>query len=80
MTIPGEPLSTYVPGLLSIGLGAYALLARSWLARLATRWNYRLLRVQVDQRDLEISAIVGGIGLIAIGMLVLGGVIRFSAP
>jgi len=66
----------YLPAMFFVGVGPYSLLARSWLARLTVKWNYKVLRVRVDERDVEISAMVGGAAFIAIGVLMLVGIIQ----
>ena len=74
----GDPLGQYIPGLLSIGVGAYALLARSWLAKLAVKCNFKLLGLRINPHHYEVSLVIAGVALIAIGLLIIVGVIRFG--
>jgi hypothetical protein len=70
--------SSVVGVIVSLGVGIYFIASRGWISRSAVEWDYSAFGLQIDQKWYEIGSVIGGIGLIALGLLGLAGVIHLS--
>jgi hypothetical protein len=72
-----DPEDRFLPGLVSIGIGLYEVLARGWIVRRSAEWN-AARGIPYDQKLYRAIGLSAGLLLIVIGVLVLAGRIRFG--
>lgn len=70
-------MKSFIPGFFFTLFGLLAIIFRSQMARSTVEWNYKVLGIRFSERGYEISALVGGIIFVIIGILTLFQVIKF---